>query len=110
MKTRLGRYILDGHEPVACEDLLTWGRWMEAADRHVALTLQGDVEVSTVFLGLDHGYDDARPLLFESMLFVAGESCDRRRYSTWEEAEAGHAGLVKRVWQPQKVMNDGRDS
>jgi hypothetical protein len=103
MKTRLGRYILDGHEAVPCEDLLTWGRWMENADRHVALTIQGDVEVSTVFLGLDHDFGGEGPKLFESMLFVAGEGRDCIRYQTWEEAEAGHAELVKRVWQAQKV-------
>jgi hypothetical protein len=104
MKTRLGRFILDGHKPVPCEDLLTWGQWMADADRRVALTLQGDVEVSTVFLGLDHSFG-TRPLLFESMLFIAGEGRDCVRYSTWAEAEAGHAKLVKQVWSPysQKV-------
>jgi hypothetical protein len=106
MKPRLGRYILDGHEAVPCEDLMTWGRWMEHADRHVALTIQGDVEVSTVFLGLDHNFFGdwgSKPVLFESMLFVAGGAHDCMRYATWEEAEAGHAELVKQVWSRQRV-------
>ena len=70
-------YILNGHEPVPC-DMETWARWFEAADRQVADTMQDDVRVSTVFLGLDHGFGRRREL-FETMLFVNGssEGCER---------------------------------
>ena len=50
--------------------------------------------ISTVWLGLDHDFNDGKePLLFETMIFPQGdigseEYCDR--YSTWEEAEKGH--------------------
>ena len=27
----MDRYILDGKTPVLCDDLRTWGRWMETA-------------------------------------------------------------------------------
>ncbi len=51
-----GRYILDAEgNPVPEPDLLKWGRWIEMAERRVALTkVAKDVEVSTVFLGLDY--------------------------------------------------------
>jgi hypothetical protein len=94
------KYILDGHEPVPCDDLLTWGRWFQTAERRVAKTQVGLYRVSTVFLGLDHRMGDAgRPLLFETMVFDAGKDGDEAdfgfdRYATWAEAEAGHARAV----------------
>lgn len=100
MKKELGRYILDGHQPVPCEDTRAWGGWMEHADRCVALTAQEDVWVSTVFLGLDHSFHfDGPPLLFETMAFdSSGDGVDMTRCSTWEEAEAGHAEMVRKVF------------
>lgn len=90
-------YILDGHEIVACSDRGEWSLWMFGADetetRRVAVDEVGGFEVSTVFLGIDHGfgYTD-RPILFETMIFNAtGKSRPgTRRYCTWDEAEAGH--------------------
>ena len=51
--------------------------------------LPGGRFVSTVFLGLDHNYmPDGPPLLFETMVFPECDFCER--YSTWEQAVAGH--------------------
>lgn len=88
-------YILDGKTPVPEPDLLTWAQWFEHADRQVADTMQGDVRVSTVFLGLNHNHRRGRPLLFETMVFYADTGGETARYSTWEEAEKGHAEMVK---------------
>ncbi|PYQ83171.1 MAG: hypothetical protein DMG02_34130 [Acidobacteria bacterium] len=50
----IGKYILDAQQqPVEEPELLTWGRWMETAERHVAVDQVRDVKVSTIFLGLD---------------------------------------------------------
>lgn len=97
-------FILDGKQPVPV-DLLTWGRWFGANDngRFVARTPVGDAEVSTVFIGLDHNFRaDGPPLIFETMAF--GGACDgaTQRYSTWEQAEAGHAAMVERVKQAEE--------
>jgi hypothetical protein len=93
-----GQYILKGREPVEEPDLITWAEWMEDADRHVALSIQEGIRVSTVFLGLDHSFDDdAPPLLFETMVFMDEKDEDCERYSTWEEAEAGHARMVRQA-------------
>lgn len=109
------RYILTGdHRVVPEPDLLTWARWLETADRTVANDLVGPYRVSTVFLGLDHGYprsdDPARPpLIFETMVFDHSreESSPwfsrkfhpsfnfQRRYRSWDAATAGHAYAVK---------------
>lgn len=95
---RFDRFILDGHTPVVEPDLMRWGRWFETADRHVALTEHEFFWVSTVFLGLDHGfYGEGPPLVFESMAFVDGLSTDCARYASWDEAEIGHHAMVRRM-------------
>jgi hypothetical protein len=91
------RYILEGHEPKPCEDLMEWARWFEAAGekRIVAQTEVGnDVKVSTVFLGLNHSWDGGPPLLFETMIFGQPDS-QQERCSTWEQAEKQHARIVE---------------
>jgi hypothetical protein len=87
-------YILQGREPVPVE-CLEWAKWFEGNERRVAYTDLGNAAyVSTVFLGLNHSFtDDGPPLIFESMSFEG----DQERYSTWEEAEAGHKRMVRRV-------------
>lgn len=93
-----GLYILDGHAVVAEPDLLKWAKWFDSDEhRRVAFDQIGDVRISTVFLGLDHRFGQGEPLLFETMIF--GETSDgwSDRYSTWAEAEAGHARAVALV-------------
>jgi hypothetical protein len=98
-------YILVGHEVAPCPWLLPWAQWMETADRQVKLSIQGDVRVSTVFLGLDHSFrDSGPPILFETMAFIGHESAGQERYSTWEEAEAGHARWVAQVFKPTPIL------
>jgi hypothetical protein len=94
-------YILNNRVPFAV-DMMTWAMWLENIDnRRVAYTVIDvdlGVEVSTVFLGLDHNFSGGEPVLFETMVF--GDVGDRRdeiemdRYCTWAEAERGHAEIV----------------
>jgi hypothetical protein len=99
------KYILVGHTPVPCPWLLRWATWFETADRQVAESLQGDVRVSTVFLGLDHSFSDhGPPVLFETMVFIGHDAQDCERYSTWDEAEAGHARWVQQVFKPTPIL------
>lgn len=88
-------YILEGKTPKPCDNLLKWARWFERADRVVQKTRVGRLEVSTVFLGTDHRFGgNGPPLLFETMIFGGQHDEFQERYSTWEEAEAGHAMAV----------------
>jgi hypothetical protein len=85
--------------------LLTWARWFESADRTVALSRQGDVWVSTVFLGLDHNHGGkGPPIVFETMAFIDHESVDIDRYATWEEAEQGHKNMVAKVFKATPIL------
>jgi hypothetical protein len=90
-------YILQGHTPVPVDDILTWARWFEEHDRKVGLATWRDAggrelaRVSTVFLGLDHGWHGL-PLLFETMIFWPGHELDEYqwRHASWDEAAAEH--------------------
>jgi len=92
----VGQYILDGHTPVLCADLITWAMWFETAERTVARTETADgARISTVFLGLDHRFgSDGPPLLFETMIFGGAQDGYQERYATWDEAVEGHAIAV----------------
>lgn len=92
-----GRYVLEGKEVVPCEDLLKWARWMEEDVRTVEYNTIGGSRVSTVFLGLDHQFGKGLPLLFETLVFDGKLDGEMDRYSTWDEAVAGHKAMVERV-------------
>lgn len=110
MIIRDDHYVLDGKTPVLEPDLLKWARMFEdSSGRRVAQDMIGDVRVSTVFLGLDHNFDDeGPPLLFETMVFGGSLDEETERYATWEQAEAGHAAMIERVRAPSPAsLSDG---
>jgi hypothetical protein len=67
-------YHRDG-EPIFDTDLLPdfmqWAMLFEQTDRHVAVTrtLYGE-RLSTVYLGMEHGFVNGKALIFETMLFA----------------------------------------
>lgn len=74
-----------------------WARAFEDHDgRVVAKELFDGGVVSTVWLGIDHGFGGGPPLIFETMVFLRGRSsevyCDR--YPTEAAALAGHDQAV----------------
>jgi hypothetical protein len=95
-------YMLNEHgEPVPVADVLEWMRWFERAgeQRRVAQTeVFPDVEVSTVFLGLDHGFvDHEPPILWETLVFGGKLDGEMMRYTTRAKAEAGHHAMIAQV-------------
>lgn len=93
------RYILDQKgNPVRCDDLDTWVQWFEQSGlRRVAKDEIGDIEISTVFLGLDHAFGGGPPLLWETMIFGGEQDGYQERYSSREAALAGHTKAVALV-------------
>ena len=88
------QYILNAElVPVPCDDIVAWGKWFEKADRTMASNkTRGGVLVSTVFLGLDHGFTSAGPpVLWETMIFGGPLDEYQLRYCTYADAMAGHA-------------------
>ncbi len=92
----MSNYFDKNGEPL---DLYEWASKHEDFDyRSVAHDEDGRWRVSTVWLGINHNFDgDGPPVIFESMVFPPDgyDDQDCRRYCTVEEAEAGHAELVR---------------
>lgn len=105
-------YILDGVTPVQCPSVVDWAFWMETSEIHVAhsrwITVgQVLISVSTVFLGLDYGDYQQRPLLFETMIFIDGSSDGTQvRYTDWEHAAECHAQIAHKARQRYPVIEE----
>lgn len=90
-------------EPTSCEDIVAWDRWFATADRRVVYTQYRGVRISTVFLGMDHGFPaleeqstwNYRPVLWETMVFGGPLDQEMERYRSREDAEKGHARWVR---------------
>ncbi len=95
-------WILEGKEmrQVGLEE---WAKWFqESPDQHLADTMQRDVRISTVFLGIDHSFGmGGPPILFETMIFGGRYEGDMQRAATYDEALAYHANAVKNVERSQ---------
>lgn len=93
-----GKYILVDKKPILEPDLLRWGNFMKKnKDRIVKQENIGNIKISTVFLGVDHSWNDHFPALFETMIFGGEHSEYQERYTTWDEALAGHETAKKMV-------------
>ena len=84
----------EAHEPVECT-IEEWGALYKdfEANHRVAKTKVGDLEVSTVFLALEHVGG-----MFETLVFGDDDAGEQmQRYETWEEAVAGHRSMVHKL-------------
>jgi hypothetical protein len=92
-------YQLVGKEivPIEDDDPIKWAKAFGSDNRHIALDEIPGVDVSTVFLGLDHGYGDGPPVLFETMVFGGPYDQNMERYTTYDEAVIGHQKMVAKV-------------
>src|SRR5262245_61047886 len=64
--------------------------WREAGGWRVGWDGVSAEHVSTVWLGLDHGWGRGAPIIFESLVCGGLFDGTMRRYSTLEQARAGH--------------------
>ena len=89
-------YILDGKKaiPATFQEWLDWSVTEKNAGRdygRVAQTVKDGVNVSTVFLGLNHAWHGHEPpMIFETMIFGGEHDQWQDRCSTWAQAEAMH--------------------
>lgn len=106
------KYILVGTEVFRCASPMMWARWFHDADRRVKWTaIPGGASVSTVFLGINHNFDETGPpLLFETMVFhrcrdgrVLGDD-EQERCSTWDEAIDQHDAMVAKLSKPTAII------
>jgi hypothetical protein len=74
--------------------------WGDLDERQFRKTTIGRFFISTVWLGMNHRYNDGPPLIFETMIFdEKSNSADIgcQRYSTKVEAIAGHEDAIRWV-------------
>jgi hypothetical protein len=81
-----------------------WARWFETANRVVQRDKYTDssgeeIIISTVFLGIDHGFSFGRrlPVLWETMVFGGELDHEQCRYSSLNDARAGHGAMCARI-------------
>ena len=86
-------YGMDG-EPITQTEWIALLGDIEA--KRIAWTdLPGGVEVSTVWLGLDHNFGfSGPPLIFETMIFGGKHDQEQWRYPNRDAALAGHDQAV----------------
>ena len=93
-------WVLRNGQPVSTDDAVKWATWYGTSgeERRVARTVVSDgVEVSTVFLAIDHAFGGMVPILWETLVFGGPLDGEMERYSSREGAEAGHEAMVKRA-------------
>lgn len=94
-------YVLDGHEPRRARSVLDWMKWFSCTDRTLARSVIDGIELSTVFIGIDHEFSPhgtryhGRPMLFETAIFMTSRVVRAVRYPSWDEALAGHCMIVE---------------
>lgn len=85
-------YKLDGKDIVPVADVMEWAKEFEK-NRIVRQTERNGILVSTVFLGIDHGWmSEGPPIVFETMIFHRGDNGDgyQERCATYDEAIEQH--------------------
>ncbi len=96
----MSKYYLNEDKTYRPAELIEWATQLEHMDNHVACEVVLCKTVSTIWLGLDHGFREERPLVFETMVFSeydSGTDIYMDRYSTWDEAVEGHQKAVEWV-------------
>ena len=75
--------------------------------RRVAFdNLDSAAEVSTVWLGLDHGFGRGAPLIYETMIFGGPFDQHAWRYSTEDGALNGHRRVVRALIEGRNPESD----
>ena len=98
-------WMLKDGKPVPVDGFdVEFAKWYEDfSNRQTARTEVQDprdgtkVLISTVFLALDHGWDDGPPVLWETMIFGGSLDGEQWRYRSEAEARVGHEAAVTQV-------------
>ena len=87
-------------QPISSDEVMRrrYGPDRKVSDyARIGSTEIGDIHISTVWLGMDHQFEDGPPLIFETMVFGGPLADYQWRYATEAEAIAGHDQVVAKV-------------
>lgn len=102
--TERTRFILDGKEPVPCENIADWQAFMDdIAGRTVAQDVVGEFQVVTTFAGVNLGETES-PQFFETAVVDNGDPPFLSE--TWEEAESEHRAVVGSVTRLSQITEE----
>lgn len=87
-------YYSINSEPISFR---TWAEMREDHKRIALTEITSEIAVSTVWLGIDHGWGQSVPIIFEMMVFGGPLDQEQWRYATKEAALAGHDQAVAAV-------------
>lgn len=96
-------YKLDeNNKPVQANDVHDYLKWSDGNPlaKPVAQEHIDTIYVSTVFLGLDHGWNGETPILWETMIFGGEHDQYQERYTSYEDALEGHKVALNLVNKP----------
>jgi hypothetical protein len=104
-------YKLDENKNVVETTLLEWSDFLENhhKERIVKQEIVNGKNISTIFLGLIHSYDESKLDIFETMVFdiyKGGRDIYCERHDTWQEAEDGHKRAIEWVKSGCKDIED----
>ena len=95
-------YLLDENKqpyPVTMEEMMI-KRENDLDVRQVGYDEIDGVRISTIFLGMDHGWSntpDHKPILWETMIFNGEHDDYQERYTSHEDAVEGHKRALNLV-------------
>lgn len=103
-------YKLEGKQILPIEPEL-WGEWFQNADRQLYFDQIGleMVEVSTVFMGIDHGYG-CPPPLFETLITFGQFHGETFQATSFKEAKRNHRRACRMVRNPLTYTQNERHS
>ncbi len=84
-------YKLINKKVIPCKSLEEYIDWsIKNSTIILQTTITLKIRVSTVFLGLDHGFNNGKPIVFETMIFGGKHDQYQKKYSSYKEAVQGH--------------------
>lgn len=102
------RYVLKNYQVIEVTPE-EWAEWMADNSPVIAETMVDDLQVSTIFLGLDNRVFQffGEPILFETKVLDLSKKNEvlkigahpvvlTQTYTTWENARLGHREIVRR--------------
>lgn len=92
-------YIYDEAGKPVVTDATTMAKWLTNDRRRLAWDEIGSLKVSTVFLGINHQWEEGPPVLWETMVFGLSDDADeiQVRYTSQAAALIGHHRVCAKV-------------